>query len=52
MQNYSFKKNLCALTLDGGRPLAVVEDGQLPEDLARRQDAEELALPGHLHLAI
>ena len=38
--------------LDGRRPLAVVEDGQLAEDLPGGQDREELALARHLHLAI
>ena len=38
--------------LDRRRPLAVVQDGQLAEHLARRQDREELALAGHLHFAI
>ena len=38
--------------LDGGRPLAVVEDGELAEHLPGGQDGEELALARHLDLAI
>jgi hypothetical protein len=33
------------LTLDGGGPLAVVQDGEFAEHLARRQGAEVLVLP-------
>lgn len=44
--------SLILLTLDSGGPLAVVENGQLAEDLARREDAQELALAGNLHLAL
>ena len=40
------------LTLDGSGPLAVVEDGELAEDLALGQDGEELALARNLHFAI
>ena len=43
---------MAGLTLDGGRPLAVVEDGELPEDLAGGEDAEELALSRDLHFPI
>jgi hypothetical protein len=39
-------------TFDCGSSLAVVEDGQLPEELPSRHDGEELALPGHLHLPL
>jgi hypothetical protein len=39
-------------TFDCGSSLAVVEDGQLPEELAGGHDGEELALPGHLHLPL
>jgi hypothetical protein len=40
------------LTFDGGRALAVVEDGQLAEDLARRQNAQKFALARNLNFAL
>jgi hypothetical protein len=39
-------------TFDCGSSLAVVEDGQLPEELAGGHDGKELALTGHLHLPL
>ena len=40
------------LTLDGGGPGAVVEDGQLPKHLPRTHGAQLHALLCHLHLPI
>ena len=40
------------LTFVGGCSLAVVEDGELPKQSPSRHHAEELALPGYLHLAL
>ena len=40
------------LTFDGGGALAVVEDGQLAEDLARRQNAQEFTLARNLNFAL
>ncbi len=38
--------------LDGGRPLAVVEDGELPEGLADAQAAQHLPLLDHLEFSL
>lgn len=40
------------LTLDRGCSLAVVEDGELAENLSGRQNAQELSLAGDLDFAL
>jgi hypothetical protein len=40
------------LTLDGGGPLAVVEDGQFAKNFSGRQDAQEFAFARHLDFAL
>ena len=41
-----------SFTFDGGRPLAVVEDGEFPEGLPRPHPPQHLPLLDHLVLAL